>query len=181
MAWANKGGRSWARIMATVFFVVLTAGGLTSLIFTRDFTSVLVLYMIFLVYWLAGLSAVVLLWRPSSSDYYTAVSNRSKATREASRSRMINPQHGKLQTPVQTETGFPGHILYGHTRRAAECRVMRASADGSLVSRYCADRRGASVDVFLEPRPVVSRWLVPDAEFLKPDDLDQAEPVGVRA
>ena len=35
--------------------------------------------------------------------------------------------------------------------------------------------------VLLGHRPVASRWPVPDAEFLKPDDLDQAEPVGVRA
>ncbi len=85
MARANKGGRSWARITATVFFVVLTAGELALLIKFGFSTGRLFLNLCFLVYWLAGLSAVVLLWQQSSSDYYTAVSNRSKATREASR------------------------------------------------------------------------------------------------
>jgi hypothetical protein len=35
----------------------------------------------FVVYWLAGLSAVALLWRRSSSDYYTAVGKQSKGSR----------------------------------------------------------------------------------------------------
>jgi tryptophan-rich sensory protein len=90
MAWANKGGRSWARIMATVFFGLLTAGGLAWLIIglTRrhpSLTDVSIIVSLFLVYWLASLCAVVLLWERSSSDYYTAVSNWSKATRAASR------------------------------------------------------------------------------------------------
>jgi hypothetical protein len=35
--------------------------------------------------------------------------------------------------------------------------------------------------VLLGDRQVVSGWLVPGAESLEPDDLDQAEPAGVRA
>ncbi len=88
MAWANKGGRSWGRIMATVFFGVLTAGGLASLIAylrVKPFNAGPILAVsLFLVYWLTGLSAVVLLWQRSSSDYYTAAGNRSKAIRAAS-------------------------------------------------------------------------------------------------
>jgi hypothetical protein len=80
MGWANKGGRSWARIMATVFFVVLTAVEPTLLIALHmGVLLYLSLILFFVVYWLAGLSAVVLLWRRSSTDYYTAVGNWSKA------------------------------------------------------------------------------------------------------
>ena len=48
--------------------------------------------------------------------------------------------------------------------------AMRSAGNGEL------QRRGAS-----GTRRVISRWPVPGAEFLEPDDLDQAEPVGVRA
>jgi hypothetical protein len=90
MAWANKGGRSWARIMATVFFGILTAAELAGLIkfltVKISLTAEMSLELSFLlVYWLAGLSAVILLWQRSSSDYYTAGGNRSKAIRVASR------------------------------------------------------------------------------------------------
>jgi hypothetical protein len=89
MAWANKRGRPWARIMATVFFGLLTAIGLAWLIAvlggTFNHTALVLGVSFFLVYWLAGLRAVILLWQRSSSDYYTAARKRSKATRAASR------------------------------------------------------------------------------------------------
>jgi hypothetical protein len=88
MAWANKRGRSWARIMATVFFGILTAGGLALLVMvlTGGFLPAAGLaWAAFLGYWLPGLGAVILLWQRSSSDYYTAAGNRSKAVRLASR------------------------------------------------------------------------------------------------
>ena len=90
MARANKRGRSWARMMATVFFGLLTAGELALLFefLTHSSGSTLVVQFLqvsFLVaYWLTGLSAVVLLWQRSSSDFYAAAGNRSKAIREAS-------------------------------------------------------------------------------------------------
>lgn len=104
MAWANRGGRSWARIMATVFFGLLTAGGLAWLIIgltgkIPSLTDVSIIVSLFLVYWLAGLSAVVLLWQRSSSDYYTAVRNRSKAIRAASRKPHDQPAARQVTYP----------------------------------------------------------------------------------
>jgi hypothetical protein len=96
MARANKSGRSWARIMATVFFVVLTAAEPALLI---DLHAALLLYLFSFVYWLAGLSAVVLLWRRSSSDYYTAVGNWSRATRAASRKPHDRPAARQVTGP----------------------------------------------------------------------------------
>jgi hypothetical protein len=104
MAWANKGGRSWARIMATVFFGLLTAGELALLIELASHTGPLLFphlffSLFFLVYWLAGLSAVVLLWGRSSSDYYAAVSNWSRVTRAASRKPHDRPAARQVTDP----------------------------------------------------------------------------------
>jgi len=89
------GAGGMAMAMATVFFGVLTAGDLSLLIYflagktaNTSFYSLVSksLFVSFLpVYWLTGLGAVVLLWQRSSSDYYTAVGNRSKAIRAVSR------------------------------------------------------------------------------------------------
>jgi hypothetical protein len=104
MAWANKGGRSWARIMATVFFGLLTAGELAGLIkfitATNRLTvgsSLLVAFLV--VYWLAGLSAIALLWQRSSSDYYAAAGNGSEAIRAASRKPHDQPAVGQVTDP----------------------------------------------------------------------------------
>ena len=91
MARANKRGRSWARITATVFFGILTAGELAWLIaFLAHKVTLAAIYVgldvsLCFVYWLVALSAVVLLWRRSSSDYYTAAGNQPAAVRAASR------------------------------------------------------------------------------------------------
>jgi hypothetical protein len=106
MARANKRGRPWARITATVFFGILTAGELSLLIeFLASGSSLAALYLgvdvsLFFVYWLVALSAVVLLWRRSASDYYTAAANQAKADRLAARK-----PHG--QPAVRQVTG-PG-------------------------------------------------------------------------
>ena len=66
MSWANKGGKSWARILSTVLF------GLATLdlfgVFSQPKT---VLGLIFpLLTWLIGLGVIVLLWRPESSQFF---------------------------------------------------------------------------------------------------------------
>jgi len=66
MAQANKAGKSWARIVATVLFAIdtlnvaagaATPGGGATRIYA-------------LVIWLIGLAATILLWQRSSSEYY---------------------------------------------------------------------------------------------------------------
>lgn len=66
MARSNGAGKSWARIVATVFFAIDTIGqfvGLESGAGTagRIFS---------LVVWLIGLAAIVLLWQRTSSEYF---------------------------------------------------------------------------------------------------------------
>ena len=72
------------------------------------------------------------------------------------------------------------YLKASHRRRwvlAVRIPGTRAVRDGALLPPP-GHTLGSQL---LGHRPVVSRWPVPDAEFLEPDDLDQAEPVGVRA
>jgi len=66
MAWANRGGRSWARIVATVLFGLDTIGLLSS--FARAHTGVSLILTILI--WLVGLFAIIFLWNRESSAYY---------------------------------------------------------------------------------------------------------------
>jgi len=68
MAWANKRGRSWARILSTVFFGVLTLYAAASLVALPAAPKTVILLE-----WAVGLAAVVFLWQRQSSDYYRAV------------------------------------------------------------------------------------------------------------
>jgi hypothetical protein len=63
MAWANNRGMGWARVTASVLFVLITIQLLRSLSWTSWSFLFLVLE------WLIGLAAVVLLWRRESSEY----------------------------------------------------------------------------------------------------------------
>jgi hypothetical protein len=66
MAWADKQGKNWARIMSTVLF------GLATLdlfgVFSQPKTALGLIFP--LLTWLVGLGAIVLLWRPDSSQFF---------------------------------------------------------------------------------------------------------------
>lgn len=70
MARMNQRGRDWARITATVLFVVwslwffLTIGGAAA-----SALSVINVFLVFLV-WVAGLGALFYLWRPDASEFF---------------------------------------------------------------------------------------------------------------
>jgi hypothetical protein len=68
MAWANKAGKNWARITATVFFGLDTLSVLAGLRQAEPALSRAVSLLV----WLAGLGAVVLLWQKVSSAYFAA-------------------------------------------------------------------------------------------------------------
>jgi hypothetical protein len=70
MAFANKAGKTWARILGTVLFGINTVFLLLSLV--RPHASLGLIFS--LLVWLAGVGAVVLLWRPESSRYFAAMS-----------------------------------------------------------------------------------------------------------
>ena len=68
MAYANKAGKNWARITATVFFALDTLSVLASL---RQAEPVLTRVVSILI-WLTGLGAIILLWRRESSEFFAA-------------------------------------------------------------------------------------------------------------
>jgi len=68
MARANKAGKNWARITATVFFALDTL----SLLATFRQAEPALSRVISLLVWLAGLGAVVLLWQKVSSAYFAS-------------------------------------------------------------------------------------------------------------
>ena len=68
MAWANKRGRNWARIVASVLFALNTLFLVINL--ARPHAVVGLLYDV--VIWLIGLSAIIFLWRKDSNPYFEA-------------------------------------------------------------------------------------------------------------
>jgi hypothetical protein len=70
MARANGAGKKWARTLATVFFGLATLDLLATVIQAH---AVVALAFALLV-WLAGLGAIILLWRSESSQYIAAAS-----------------------------------------------------------------------------------------------------------
>lgn len=72
MAYANKAGKNWARITATVFFGLDTLSILTSFRQGEPVFSRLISILI----WLIGLGVIVLLYQRESSAYFGASKNR---------------------------------------------------------------------------------------------------------
>jgi MFS family permease len=70
MAYANRRGRSWARVIATVLFALDTLL-LMALILQPHLAYSLIVQILI---WLAGLGAIILLWMRESSAYYQTVS-----------------------------------------------------------------------------------------------------------
>ncbi len=66
IARASRAGQNWARITGTVLFAIATLNALGGLV---NPVAALVKVVAFLV-WLAGLTAVVLLWRATSTAYF---------------------------------------------------------------------------------------------------------------
>lgn len=68
MAYANKAGKSWARITSTVFFGLSALGLVTLALGTTPALNKIVLVLVFLV----GLGAIIFLWKSDSSAYFEA-------------------------------------------------------------------------------------------------------------
>ncbi len=69
MAQANKGGKSWARIVATVLFAIDTLSAAAGA-GARAVPGGAATRIYGLVVWLVGLGAVILLWQRPSSEYF---------------------------------------------------------------------------------------------------------------
>jgi hypothetical protein len=74
MARMNTAGRSWARITASVLFLLRTYYTYVSIGQTHGAATLITSTAIVLVTWLIGLAALWLLWRPASSAFIKAQS-----------------------------------------------------------------------------------------------------------
>ena len=68
MAWANGRGRSWARIVAAVFFGINTLDLIVSFARVHAVGSLIVSILV----WLVGLGAIVFLFSKESAAYFAA-------------------------------------------------------------------------------------------------------------
>jgi hypothetical protein len=66
MAWKSQAGRNWARVTGTVFFGIFTLLTLISLARAGGGLGLIPDVLT----WLAGLGAVILLWRKNSSEFF---------------------------------------------------------------------------------------------------------------
>lgn len=76
MARMNSAGRSWARITATVLFVLWSYYTYTSIGDARGAAMLIISMVIVLVTWVIGLGALIMLWRPDSTAFFRAQSSR---------------------------------------------------------------------------------------------------------
>jgi len=83
MARMNGAGRKWARIVASVLFAINTVDLLITISQASAITAAEanagVSIAVGVLVWLAGLGAIVLLWRGESSQYMTAASGKNAA------------------------------------------------------------------------------------------------------
>jgi hypothetical protein len=68
MAWKNRQGRSWARVLSTVFFGFMCLDALFNLIGLPRPSA-----FIAIAEWSVGLAAIIFVWKSESSQYYTAM------------------------------------------------------------------------------------------------------------
>lgn len=81
MAWKTKAGRDWARVLSTVFFGFMCLGLLAAAAGAASHGDAVPALLVTLLEWGAGLAALVQLWRPQSSQFFTAARQARLAAR----------------------------------------------------------------------------------------------------
>jgi len=136
LAWKNRAGRNWARVVATVLFALsclglpelLTGGHLSAMpstINTGDGTAIAVpplaipawLIAAGVVVWLLGLAIVILLWQRAASRYYEAVSLSRRRPAYAPYTPYTVPGYG---APGYAPPGSPPWQPYGQPPAASQ-------------------------------------------------------------
>jgi hypothetical protein len=94
MAWKTGSGRSWARVLSTVFFGIecLSAlGGIATVGITHSFLPAIAS----LAHWGVGLAAIIYLWKRESSDFFAFAQQERLAQRYGQG--YMPPQYGQPQ------------------------------------------------------------------------------------
>jgi uncharacterized membrane protein (UPF0136 family) len=80
MAWKTKEGRSWARVLSTVFFGIFCLAALDSLVHLASDHDSVPAFLVDLAGLAVGLAALIQLWRPESSQFFAAARQAKLAT-----------------------------------------------------------------------------------------------------
>jgi hypothetical protein len=103
MAWKNNSGRSWARVLSTVFFGLFSMSVLSSA--ARVSSGTLGILVAGLVTFAVGLAVIILIWQPEASRYYAAV----KAKHALGRGQAWPPGGGYGGYGTGYTTGYGGY------------------------------------------------------------------------
>jgi hypothetical protein len=72
MAWKTKEGRSWARVLSSVFFGIFCLGLLLAVVAAASHGDAVLAFLVTLAGWGVGLAALIQLWRPESTQFFAA-------------------------------------------------------------------------------------------------------------
>jgi hypothetical protein len=100
MAWKNYQGKSWARVVSTVFFGVFCLSTISSV--TRVSSVGLGFLIPSLLMFAVGLAAVIMIWQPQAGRYYEAVNAQTAFER------------GKAGPPGGYGAGYGGYGYGGY-------------------------------------------------------------------
>jgi hypothetical protein len=114
MAWKNNAGRNWARVLSSVFFGLISLGLLGAIAGAATHSESVPALLLTLIEWGAGLAALILLWRPESSQFFAAARQAKLTTASfpphpgaahpaggQGQGYRLSPQHGQPPEPGQ--------------------------------------------------------------------------------
>lgn len=79
MAWKTGAGRSWARVLSTVFFGIQCLGLLGAVVSLFGSGASVPGFILTLAEWGIGLAALILLWQPESSQFFASAQHLKRA------------------------------------------------------------------------------------------------------
>jgi hypothetical protein len=104
MAWKTGAGRGWARVLSSVFFGFLCLGLIGSMVSVARSHTV-VAFLVTLVYWGVGLTALIYLWKRESSDFFAY----AKQAKSGGYPGYQPPQYGVPGYGQPPQYGQPGY------------------------------------------------------------------------
>ena len=110
MAWKIKSGRNWARVLSSVFFGFMCLGLLIAVFAASSHGNAIFALLITLIEWGVGLAALIMLWRPESSQFFAAARQAKFAT-------ALSPSYQGASNRGAQVPGYPPSPQYGQPPR----------------------------------------------------------------